>query len=651
MYQPKTIGIIGGSGKLGSKFAELFQKNGYQVLIAGRKTKLTYLELTKKSDVIFVCVPIANTVEIIEEITPALTKNKLISDFTSIKVEPVKAMLKSKACVIGTHPIFAPHLPFAGQNIAVCPERPGKFLPWLTDIFKKAEMKIFLCSPEEQDKLMGQIQSLTHFLHITFARTLFDSKANFQQIKKLESPIYRLSYDIFCRILSFDPDLYGQILTENSAGKKLLKMASKNASNLQKIIENKDLKKFNDFFNETAEFLGDFKKEAKKESDYLSKKLIEYDQLKSENKKEITKKNFHQNLLNITQKKSKEKNNVNSQIATQPFKLNLDQPSILALGPELTFSDLQIPIFQQILIENEAGRPKILLPSFSAIVDTLKNNPEHLAIVPIENSIQGDVTEILDEIYHQDFEIIAGHWQKIAITLGGTKEAEKNSAENITKIFAHSQLLFQAKKFLKKKYPNAQRVPMSSNAEGIRYVAEQQSPNFLAIGPKEAIDFFQLKTLAENIEDSPNNQTFFVLIKNKNNSTKHFLKNEVKNFKVEKKLKEKNKFKKISKNELTKNNLILTKDAKINSFQLNYETALAFTFSDDKPASLFSVLQIFAQEKINLTKIVSRPTGEKKFHYVFYLNFQGRLHKNKILFNKIKSQTSVLKILGEYIVF
>lgn len=289
------------------------------------------------------------------------------------------------------------------------------------------------------------------------------------------------------------------------------------------------------------------------------------------------------------------------------------QPTILALGPKHTFSDLQVTHFQNHLTQK---LPKKLLKNFSEITKSLKENPHYLAVVPIENSIQGDVTEVLDAIYQQDFKIIAGHWQSIHLSLCGIKNINEANYKNITKIFSHPQPLSQAKKFLDKNFPKAERIEMTSTAEAIRYVAEQKNENFLAVGPKEAGEFFNLKILAKNIESSKNNQTFFALISN-------------------------------SSQELTETKCILSLQSK----EKKYETALAFTFNSDKPASLFNVLQFFAEKEINLTKIVSRPTGEKRHDYIFHLNFEGKISENQNLFKNIKSETKKLKILGEYLVF
>ena len=90
----KTIGIIGGTGKFGQWFRKFFEEQGHKVLIAGRKTELTPVELARTSDIVIVSVPIKNTVETIEHIAPHVREDALLMDFTSLKQEPVKAMLK-----------------------------------------------------------------------------------------------------------------------------------------------------------------------------------------------------------------------------------------------------------------------------------------------------------------------------------------------------------------------------------------------------------------------------------------------------------------------------------------------------------------------------------------------------------------------------
>ena len=104
----QKIGIVGGTGKMGKWFAQLFIKAGYEVLVAGRKTSLTSVEIARQCDVVIISVPIEKTVEIIKDIGPLIPEHGVMMDLTSIKTEPVSAMLEySRAEVVGIHPLSA----------------------------------------------------------------------------------------------------------------------------------------------------------------------------------------------------------------------------------------------------------------------------------------------------------------------------------------------------------------------------------------------------------------------------------------------------------------------------------------------------------------------------------------------------------------
>src|SRR5208337_4995691 len=99
----------GGTGGMGRIFAELFRQQGYRVLVSGRRQGPDIPAMTAQCQVIIVSVPIGITVEIIERIGPLMEEDALLMDLTSLKTEPVQAMLRSsQAEVIGLHPLFGP---------------------------------------------------------------------------------------------------------------------------------------------------------------------------------------------------------------------------------------------------------------------------------------------------------------------------------------------------------------------------------------------------------------------------------------------------------------------------------------------------------------------------------------------------------------
>ena len=64
-------GIIGGTGGMGRLFSEVFKKAGHEVLIAGRKTEITWEDAARLSDIVIISVPIRDTISVIHEMPPA----------------------------------------------------------------------------------------------------------------------------------------------------------------------------------------------------------------------------------------------------------------------------------------------------------------------------------------------------------------------------------------------------------------------------------------------------------------------------------------------------------------------------------------------------------------------------------------------------
>src|SRR4030042_6507855 len=137
--QDIQIGIIGGTGGMGKIFAALFRQEGYGVHISGRTRGPDMPTMADTCKVVIVSVPIGITVEIIEQIGPLMKKDALLMDLTSLKTEPVKAMLRSApAEVIGLHPLFGPGVAsIAGYPIVICPARGERWIEWVRGIFTK----------------------------------------------------------------------------------------------------------------------------------------------------------------------------------------------------------------------------------------------------------------------------------------------------------------------------------------------------------------------------------------------------------------------------------------------------------------------------------------------------------------------------------
>lgn len=270
--QPKTIGIVGGKGAMGKWFAKFFKKQGYSVLISDVNTKLTNKELVAKSDVVIFSLPIDKTEKTIKEVAPFARPGSLLTDLTSIKEAPIKAMLKAPKTVevIGMHNIFGPTVPsIKGQTIVLCPARGKKWLPWLKNVLTKQEAKIKITTAKKHDQAMGIVQALTHFTAITTGMVLKELNIDIKENLSFVSPVYRLSMDEVGRILAQNPNIYADIAILNPYGRKTIKAYLKVCEELFGAISKDDKEKFVKNFNDASKHLGDFPKKALKETNFL----------------------------------------------------------------------------------------------------------------------------------------------------------------------------------------------------------------------------------------------------------------------------------------------------------------------------------------------------------------------------------------------
>ena len=236
------IGIIGGTGGIGRWFASFFRREGYPVQVAGRSEGMTSPELAKNCRVVIVAVPIAATLDVIRRVGPHLPPDALLMDFTSLKEEPVREMLKATTAeVVGCHPLFGPDCPsLDGQNIVLCPGRGERWLRWMEELFKKGGARVTLSTPAEHDRMMAFVQGLTHLDTILLGLTLRDSGMKASALDAFSTPIFRTKQAIVEKVFDASPHLYAGLLAGNPAMEKILDRYEKNLSLLKELILNRD---------------------------------------------------------------------------------------------------------------------------------------------------------------------------------------------------------------------------------------------------------------------------------------------------------------------------------------------------------------------------------------------------------------------------
>jgi prephenate dehydrogenase len=270
------VGIIGGTGKIGSLFRGVFERAGHEVIVSGRSTVLTGRQLVDRSDIVVVSVPIRSTVPVIEEIAPFLREDQLICDLTSLKVLPVAAMCASSAQVIGLHPMFGPSVSsLKNQTVIVTPARStDAALSGLLHILKGEGAVLTITTPEAHDRMMATVQGLNHFLILAMAETIRREGVSVRQSLEFMSPVYRMQLGLIGRILGQDPDLYADILQVNPYVPEVLAQCEASVQSLRKTVVTGDPEEFRSMFLENTAHFQSYLAHAADETDALIECMV-----------------------------------------------------------------------------------------------------------------------------------------------------------------------------------------------------------------------------------------------------------------------------------------------------------------------------------------------------------------------------------------
>jgi prephenate dehydrogenase len=237
-----VIGIIGGTGGMGRWFAGLMQKEGHTVHVWGRKSAMSINDLVDLCNVIVISVPISVTAEMIKQVGPMLSPDKLLMDLTSLKKNPVELMLAdSSANVVGCHPLFGPLLEdVRGQNVVICPARGRKWLVWLKKILDKNGLIVMEKTPEEHDEMMAIVQVLNHLNTISLGLMLAETGIDLAEINKFSTPIFQKKVEIIKKIFTENPGLYTDIITQNPAMEKMIDLYTKTLADIRSLVKSGD---------------------------------------------------------------------------------------------------------------------------------------------------------------------------------------------------------------------------------------------------------------------------------------------------------------------------------------------------------------------------------------------------------------------------
>lgn len=266
---------------------------------------------------------------------------------------------------------------------------------------------------------------------------------------------------------------------------------------------------------------------------------------------------------------------------------------VATLGPKGTFS-------HQAAVDINHNPEIIFEKTIRDVFEVVSNKKADKGVVPVENSVGGTVGLTLDALLDSDLLIEAEEVVPIVHNLLIRDENIKEG--DIRKIYAHEQTYAQCEKYIRDNFSETEIIETISNGESARLIHESQEKKVAAIGPKIASKVYNLCILKSNIQDHRFNVTrFFIISKQKTKST-------------------------------------------------GYDrTSICIYPQIDRPGLLRDFLDIFAKNKVNLTKIESRPSKGKLGDYVFYLDCEGHLSEENVKKSLSElEKTSFVKFLGSY---
>lgn len=233
---------------------------------------------------------------------------------------------------------------------------------------------------------------------------------------------------------------------------------------------------------------------------------------------------------------------------------------------------------------------------FVDVFDEVSAGQIDFGIVPVENSLEGAVTEVNDLLVGIDLKITGEIKLPIHHALLALSETDHRE---IKAVYSHPQALAQCRGFLSRN--NLEPIPFYDTAGAAKMIANSRPNAAAAIASKSCAELYNLEVIKDEIEDDKSNFTRFLIL------------------------------------------------ARESSVEAGNKCSIIFS-TRHEAGTLFAVLKIFSDAGINLTRIESRPIRTDSGKYAFFLDFQGSEHDDKVIkaLELVKQKTVMFKFLGCY---
>jgi chorismate mutase/prephenate dehydratase len=262
------------------------------------------------------------------------------------------------------------------------------------------------------------------------------------------------------------------------------------------------------------------------------------------------------------------------------------------LGPQGTFSEQAV---RQHFGQGVAAEPA---PTIDEAFRSAESGATQFAVAPAENSTDGAVGRTLDLLLTTPLKICG----EIDLRVRQNLLSRNKSMKGIRKIYSHAQSLAQCNGWLGRNLPNAERIPVGSNAEAARRAAKEKGA--AAIAGEAAAALYKLKIMARGIEDDPNNTTRFLVL------------------------------------------------GQVDAAPSGSDRTSLVLSAENKPGAVHALLSPIAANGVSMSRIESRPAKARsaRWEYVFFIDLEGHQSDAKVAaaLGELKQRAPFFKLLGSY---
>ena len=248
--------------------------------------------------------------------------------------------------------------------------------------------------------------------------------------------------------------------------------------------------------------------------------------------------------------------------------------------------------------------PRVGVPGFRAAFETVAAGDAAAGVIPIENLVGGTVRENLDLLLEHELRVVGEVVVPVRLCLA-TVPGQR--LEDVLRVYSHIQALGQAERFLGTR-PWELLTTYNTAGAGKRIADAQELGSAAVLSPRAAA-LFGLEVLADDVADVPDNRTRFLAIARPDGDIPPWRP----------------------------------------SVSSGRRTLLAFAVRNE-PGSLLAALRVFADRRLNLSRLESRPSHRGRWEYVFWVDLDADAAEPaaRAALEQLQAEAAMVRVLGSY---